>query len=343
MKKTLIAALLLSTWLAPAASQLPRDLRTDGKAVQSAFAEAAKAANQCTVRLFDGKDVMRGLGTVVSKDGLVVAKNSEFQIMQSGRLKVMGPGIRIGFARVVARDIPHDLIILDLGREVDPGYEWGSSESLEHGTWLVAGTSTSPPKVGVRGGVLSATAREIKKAGGVIGVIFGGRDGKSFGGVQVSEVAKGGPAEKAGVKKNDVIYAIDGEEVFERAKMIEIVKSNDPGTTITVSIKRGEDKKDLKITLGYRNLVFSDRELKSRNDRMSGKVSVRRTGFKRVIQHEISLVPMDMGGPLFDLEGKLVGINIAKANRVEFFAIPIEDIQQVLEDKADEIAKARGE
>ena len=37
---------------------------------------------------------------------------------------------------------------------------------------------------------------------------------------------------------------------------------------------------------------------------MSGKVSVRRTGFKRVIQHEVSLGPLDMGGPLFDLEGR---------------------------------------
>jgi serine protease Do len=339
MKKTLISALLLSVWLAPAASQLPRHLRTDGKAVQSVFAEAADAAKNCTVRVFNGSKMV--LGTVVSKDGLVVAKNSEFSTVKPGLVRVMGPGTKIARARVVARDIPHDLIILDLGREMDPGYEWGNSKSLERGTWLVAVVADSPPRVGVRGGVLSATTRGIKKAGGVIGVILGGRDGKSFGGVQVSEVAKGGPAEKAGVKKNDVIYAIDGKEVFERAKMIEIVKSNDPGTTITVSIKRGEDKKDLKITLGYRNLVFA--EMKSRNDKMSGTVSVRRTGFERIIQHEISLGKSDMGGPLFDLEGKLVGINIAKANRVEFFAIPAEDIRQVLEDKTEEIAEARGE
>jgi serine protease Do len=289
--------------------------------------------------VFNGSKMI--LGTVVSKDGLVVAKNSEFSTVKPGLVRVMGPGMRIARARVVARDIPHDLIILDLGRDIDPGYKWGTSKDLTRGTWLVAVVADSPPRVGVRGGVLSATTRGIKKAGGVIGVILGGRDGKEFGGVQVSEVAKGGPAEKAGVKKNDVIYAIDGKEVFERAKMIEIVKSNDPGTTITVSVKRGEDKKDIKITLGYRNLVFA--EMKTRNDKMSGTVSVRRTGFERIIQHEISLGKSDMGGPLFDLEGKLVGINIAKANRVEFFAIPAEDIRQVLEDKADEIAKARSE
>jgi len=339
MKKTLITLLLLSTWLAPAASQLPRHERTDGKAIQSVFADAAAAASSCTVRIFNGSKML--LGTVVSEDGLIVTKNSEFSTVKPGLIRVMGPGTKISRARVVARDIPHDLIFLDLGRDVDPGYKLGSSKGLTRGTWLVAVVADSPPKVGVRGGVLSATSREIKKSGGVIGVILGGRDGKSFGGVQVSEVAKGGPAEKAGVKKNDVIYAIDGKEVFERAKMIEIVKSNDPGTTITVSVRRGEDKKDLKITLGYRNLVFA--EMKSRNDKMSGKFSVRRTGFKRVIQHEILLGPSDMGGPLFDLEGNLIGINIAKANRVEFFAIPIEDIQKVLEDKAEEIAKARDE
>ena len=339
MKKTLIAALLLSAWLAPAASQLKREFRTDGKVVQAAFAEAAKAAKKCTVRVFNGSKMV--LGTVVSKDGLIVAKNSEFSTVKPGLIRVMGPGMRIARARVVARDIPHDLIILDLGREIDPGYEWGTSKGLTHGTWLVAVVADSPPRVGVRGGVLSATTRGIKKAGGVIGVILGGRDGKSFGGVQVTEVAKGGPAEKAGVKKNDVIFAIDGKEVSVRSKMIEIVKSNDPGTTITVSLKRGDNKMDIEITLGYRNLVFA--ELKSRNDRMSGTVSVRRTGFERIIQHEISLAKSDMGGPLFDLEGKLVGINIAKSNRVEFFAIPVEDIRQVLEDKADEIAKAREE
>ena len=339
MKKTLITLLLLSSWLAPAASQLPRHERTDGKAIQSVFADAADAASNCTVRIFNGSKML--LGTVVSEDGLIVTKNSEFSTVKPGLIRVMGPGTKISRARVVARDIPHDLIILDLGRDVDPGYKLGSSKGLTRGTWLVAVVADSPPKVGVRGGVLSATSREIKKSGGVIGVILGGRDGKSFGGVQVSEIAKGGPAEIAGVKKNDVIYAIDGKEVFERAKMIEIVKSNDPGTTITVSVRRGEDKKDLKITLGYRNLVFA--EMKSRNDKMSGTVSIRRTGFERIIQHEISLGKSDMGGPLFDLEGKLVGINIAKANRVEFFAIPVEDIQQVLEDKAGEIAKARGE
>ena len=67
------------------------------------------------------------------------------------------------------------------------------------------------------------------------------------------------------------------KKYFDRAKMIEKVKSHDPGTAIKVTLKRKDKEMELEITLGYRQQVF---ELKNRNDRMSGKVSVRRTGFK---------------------------------------------------------------
>lgn len=327
---------------AGAATSLDTKLRTDGTQLREAFGVVAgEVAKACTVNIWSGAK-FTGLGTVVSKDGIVVAKNSEIDTANPGALRIVGPGKRISRARVLTRDISHDLIFLDLGREVDPGFEWGKTEDITHGTWVVAGVAGSALSgPSVRGGVCSALKREIKKAGGVIGVILGGRDGKEFGGVEVSEVASGGPAEKAGLKKGDIIFSINGDEFFERSKMIEKVKSFDPGTAINVSVKRADEELEIEITLGYRNLVFS--ELKSRNDKMSGKVSVRRTGFKRIIQHEILLGPSDMGGPLFDLEGRLIGVNIAKANRVEFFAIPAEEIQKLLKAKASEIAEARGE
>ena len=341
MKITRIFPLLLGVALTLNGATLSTKLRTDGTELRAAFGEAAgDVAKACTVNIYAGSK-FTGLGTVISSDGIVVAKNSEIDVADPGALRIVGPGKRIGRTRILARDIAHDLVFLDLGREVDPGYEWGDITALDHGTWVVAGVAGSSSGPSVRGGVCSAITREIKKAGGVIGVILGGKDGKEFGGVEVTEVAKEGPAEKAGVKRGDVIFAVDGQEVFDRAKMIEKVKSHDPGTAIKVTLKRKDKEMELEITLGYRQQVFS--ELKNRNDRMSGKVSVRRTGFKRVIQHEVSLGPLDMGGPLFDLEGRLIGINIAKANRVEFFAIPVSDIRAILEDKAREISEARGE
>ena len=226
-----------------AATSLESKLRTDGTQLREAFGEVAgEVAKACTVNIWSGAK-FTGLGTVVTKDGIVVAKNSEIDTVKPGTLRIVGPGKRISRARVLVRDIAHDLVFLDLGREVDPGFEWGKTQSITHGTWVVAGvagTALSGPSV--RGGVCSALKREIKKAGGVIGVILGGKDGKEFGGVEVTEVASGGPAEKAGLKKGDIIFSINGGEFFERAKMIEKVKSFDPGTAINVSVKRGEDK-----------------------------------------------------------------------------------------------------
>ena len=36
-----------------------------------------------------------------------------------------------------------------------------------------------------------------------------------------------------------------------------------------------------------------------------------------------------MGGPVLDLDGKLIGMNIARANRAETFAIPVEELREL--------------
>ena len=64
----------------------------------------------------------------------------------------------------------------------------------------------------------------------------------------------------------------------------------------------------------------------SKYNYQSQPISKIRTGFEMVICHDIFLDPSDMGGPLFDIEGNLIGINIAKATRVEFYSIPYEII-----------------
>ena len=183
MKFVSIFPLLLLAALTLNGATLSTKLRTDGTELRAAFGEVAgHVARACTVNIYAGSQVT-GLGSVISSDGIVVAKNSEIDGADPGALRIVGPGKRIGRTRILARDIAHDLVFLDLGREVDPGYEWGDITALDHGTWVVAGVAGSSSGPSVRGGVCSAITREINKAGGVIGVILGGKDGKEFGGV----------------------------------------------------------------------------------------------------------------------------------------------------------------
>ena len=61
-------------------------------------------------------------------------------------------------------------------------------------------------------------------------------------------------------------------------------------------------------------------------------LSDRRTGFPAVLQHDTVLEPNQCGGPLIDLSGKAIGINIARAGRTESYAIPDDVLRPVIKD-----------
>jgi serine protease Do len=64
--------------------------------------------------------------------------------------------------------------------------------------------------------------------------------------------------------------------------------------------------------------------------RLGAVPSRRLTGFSEVIQHDSPLYPEQCGGPLLDLNGDAVGVNIARFGRVESFAIPADIAQTVI-------------
>jgi serine protease Do len=55
---------------------------------------------------------------------------------------------------------------------------------------------------------------------------------------------------------------------------------------------------------------------------MSGALSRNRTGFPTALQHDMVLEPSQCGGPIVDLNGHVIGLNIARSGRIECFAIP---------------------
>ena len=64
---------------------------------------------------------------------------------------------------------------------------------------------------------------------------------------------------------------------------------------------------------------------------MSGRLSKRRSDFPRVLQTDLPLSVRSVGGPLLNLEGYCVGMNIARANRCETYAIPAKELRAIVE------------
>lgn len=69
-------------------------------------------------------------------------------------------------------------------------------------------------------------------------------------GIKVVEVVDGGPGQKAGLKKDDVITAIDGRPIDSPQDVPTIVQAAGAGAKLKVDVLRGGEKKSIEVTLG---------------------------------------------------------------------------------------------
>ena len=312
--------LFISSAPLAAIDRLPVEQRRNGSQTLGAFEESSKASLSSTVRLL-GKGRTLALGTIVSKKGHVLTKASssieaEEAILADGtRYKVQAKG----------KDKDTDLAVFKIkgAKKLTP-VSWAEKENPGDGSWLVsADYNLKRLKVGIVG----AKSRPIDRSGGVIGVILG-RDGEEVGGILIQQVMPRSAGAAAGLENGDVVTNVGGQEVTDREKMIELVGSNDPGDVVAIKVKRGKGMLSFRVTLGHRSVVF---DMMSRNARMSGPVSKRKDNFPMIIQHDVSLPPNAMGGAVLDLNGKALGINVARVDRVTTYALPSKLVRETFE------------
>jgi serine protease Do len=72
-------------------------------------------------------------------------------------------------------------------------------------------------------------------------------------GVGVTQVIKDSPAEKAGLRKDDVILRIDGENVSSVRKLNRLVSEMAPDQSVKVSFSRGGSEQEVSATIGKRS------------------------------------------------------------------------------------------
>jgi S1-C subfamily serine protease len=75
---------------------------------------------------------------------------------------------------------------------------------------------------------------------------------KTSNGVTISEVKSGGPAAKAGLKINDLIEKINGIRVTSYDQLISVIARYTPGQTVTLTIVRDGQTKNVKVTFTNR-------------------------------------------------------------------------------------------
>src|SRR6185369_7077128 len=78
-------------------------------------------------------------------------------------------------------------------------------------------------------------------------------------GVGVTEVSKDSPAEKAGLRKDDVILRFDGEAVTSVRKLTRLVSESSADQNVRLTISRGGSEQELSAILSKRKMdnIFS--------------------------------------------------------------------------------------
>jgi serine protease Do len=272
-----------------------------------AYREAIGEQWKATVQILDA-DRQLALGTIVRSDGWITTKSTEIPsttvdvrlhdgTRATGKVKIRRPDIDLALVKIERRDLPT--------------IRWSTNTEVPLGGWLASADSRALP---LALGVVSVRNRTVQQENAVLGVQLAARaDSPS-----VSAVVTGSGADAAGIREGDVILELDDKPIQSTQEALEYLKSVPAGNRIRVVVQRNENK----VPLVAQMMDLSRSLLDPTEMEVNGRISARSTGFREVIQHDTVLAPNDCGGPLIDVDGNVVGINIARAGRVCSYALP---------------------
>lgn len=300
---------------------LTRTLYRGGEETLRAFKPVSDATRNSIVKFnVDGETV--ALGAVMDANGLALTKASE---LKPGKLTCWLASEKEVAAEVLEVDQDEDLALVRVhGRGLKP-LSWATEEVVE-GQWAITpGVAETPHAVGI----ISALPRRIRPQRAIIGIRF--ELGTSA--ARVDLVREGYSADKAGLKAGDVIVGVNGTVVTNRESVVEMLREYGEGQTVSLRVQRAgkEFAAELKMMAPGKDPTGTWIYPEEVPTRLAGEVSHRAQGFEQALEHDTVLQPWLCGGPLVNLDGKGIGLNIARAGRVSTYALPAGLVRRVFE------------
>lgn len=284
-----------------------RDHSTTLKLFQDSVGDNWKS----TVQILDRKRQV-ALGAIVSTDGWIVTKSSEIPD-RAVEIRLWDNTKADGLVRFRRNDL--DLALIKIDHKDLPSIQWNTSAVVRVGGWLA---TTDFRKLPVAIGVMSVSIRKVRREKAFLGVsLITAPKGEN--GALVEKVFEGGGADRAGVQAGDLITAIDGVSLPTEPDVRTRLEALSAGQRADFGILR--DGKKVLITAQMmdlnNSLLVDPTEME-----VNGDISARSTGFQNILQHDSVIAPHQCGGPIVDVNGYAVGLNIARAGRVSTYAIP---------------------
>jgi S1-C subfamily serine protease len=270
--------------------------------------------------LVDSRDAC--YGTLIDDEGYVLTKASELgnPVRRVDVLLDDGQAVR---ARRLAEDRALDLAIIGIDPIDAVPVEFGDApEPVLGDALLTVGRGIAPLALGFRslGPYVSGGSDAAGRA--FLGVTLRAPTDEERaripGGVGqvVGEVIPGGSGAAAGIRPGDAIVRIDGVVLDAAEAAAAPLRARAPGDQVELQVVRDGEVKPMSVRL-LRPPFMDPRHLNE-----GAEVSRRCTGFGEVIQHDAVVPAQNMGSPVVDSRGRVVGVNVARADRMKTYALP---------------------
>ena len=296
------------------------------------------AARASMVAIMEGRTA-RCYGTAIDSAGHVVTKASQLPAGadESGVAIETADGTACR-ATVVGRDGQLDLAVLQLAGCAVPPIKWKMNARIGPGEVLLS------PRLGRMAPALGFAAierRESEKdiqSGPYLGV---GTDSATAAecaragvkaALRVEEVSEGSGAAAAGIAVGDLILKLDGQTMGDRFQLRQTIMRRAVGERVRIELLRGDERRELDATLARRPPMPlpASRKGRPRGNTMT-PISDVSTGFGDVLAHDAIVWPEQCGGPVVDLDGHVVGLNIARFDRTATHALEAKAVAKAAE------------
>jgi len=288
-----------------------------------------------------GKPLRLAYGTAVQDGTSILTKWSEIASF-TDTLYIMGRDGAGAKAVVTGVFTDEDLALLTIpqvaveSENITPVKFHISDLSL--GRFLVATRPDGKPGAFGVVGVLERNLRETDKAHLGIMADFEYRGE----GVRIANVQPEYGAAEAGLRAGDVILSVNDRDISGLQELRNALSGKNPGDKVNLRIETAGKERDVEVLLSNRPVLgqFAGGRLNAM-ERMGGEPNRIRDGFSRVVQTDMKIKSNQIGGPVVDLQGRVVGITMARADRTRTYIMGSEAVVELLKSKADTVAEAR--
>lgn len=271
-------------------------------------------------------------GTITSAG--IVTKWSEIKALYNGLTVVGADAIRRP-ARLKAVYTDYDLALLESDHKL-PAVKFPEAAETKLGTFLF---SVTPAKEALGMGVVSVLPRSLReKDKAFLGVRMDFRPVQG-GGVQLLGVEPDSSAAHAGLIAGDVVKKINGKELNGLLEMGNFLQRLKPGEKASLTYLRQGQLFTTEAILGARPEYQRIPPARMRRmNQMGGGTNEVSDGFPNVLQSDMQVQVTEVGSPVFDLDGKFVGVILARASRIKTYIIPANALEELLKQKPDYLA-----